>query len=98
MNNLETIQCPYCAETVQKAAKKCKHCGEIIDPQMREIEYLKAQRREGILINNNVVSSTNGDKISFGHLKHFILTLLTGGMWVFIWAILYFTRDRNRYH
>jgi len=23
--------CPYCAETVQDAARKCKHCGEMID-------------------------------------------------------------------
>lgn len=31
-----TIACPYCAETVLAAAKKCKHCQEIIDPALRE--------------------------------------------------------------
>ncbi len=27
-----TKSCPFCAETVLTAAKKCKHCGEFLDP------------------------------------------------------------------
>lgn len=27
--------CPYCAETVHSEAKKCKHCGEFLDPKLR---------------------------------------------------------------
>jgi TM2 domain-containing membrane protein YozV len=26
-----TKQCPYCAETIHRDAKKCKHCGEFLD-------------------------------------------------------------------
>ncbi len=33
----ETKDCPYCREPVALAAKKCKHCGEII--QEREKKY-----------------------------------------------------------
>ena len=25
------IKCPYCAEVIAAAAKKCKHCGEFLD-------------------------------------------------------------------
>ena len=31
----ETKACPYCGETVLKAAKKCKHCREILSPALR---------------------------------------------------------------
>lgn len=30
------IRCPYCAELVAFAAKKCKHCGEFFDPATRQ--------------------------------------------------------------
>jgi TM2 domain-containing membrane protein YozV len=31
-----TIRCPYCAEEISAAAKKCKHCGEFLDSTLRE--------------------------------------------------------------
>lgn len=37
----QTKSCPYCAETINVAAIKCKHCGEIFDNNLR------ASRQQG---------------------------------------------------
>jgi predicted nucleic acid-binding Zn ribbon protein len=30
------VRCPYCAEVIAAAAKKCKHCGEFLDQTLRQ--------------------------------------------------------------
>jgi hypothetical protein len=45
----EQKPCPFCAEPVRAEAKKCKHCGETLDPAMRaaeEAERGRQRRRE----------------------------------------------------
>src|SRR5262249_51238413 len=32
----EIRQCPFCSEKILATARKCKHCGEIIDPELKE--------------------------------------------------------------
>jgi DNA-directed RNA polymerase subunit M/transcription elongation factor TFIIS len=32
----ERTQCPYCSEIILTTARKCKHCGEILDAELRE--------------------------------------------------------------
>lgn len=48
---MATIECPYCSELVNAKSRKCKHCGEILDPQMREIEMLKRQGTSQVFMN-----------------------------------------------
>lgn len=40
-----TKQCPFCAEQIHIDAKKCKHCGEILDDAMREQNKKEAAQR-----------------------------------------------------
>lgn len=96
--NTEMKDCTYCAEKIAKQAKKCKHCGEILDAQMRDIEALK--KNQNVIVNNNNNNNNNNGVLvlrRFPHLFHFILTLLTGGLWLFVWVLHYIFRDKNYY-
>ena len=42
--------CPYCQEEVKKEAKKCKHCGEILDVALRAAEEAKKNHQEGTFL------------------------------------------------
>jgi hypothetical protein len=37
-----TRKCPFCAEEILAEAKKCKHCGEYVDPPVRR--FLRSMR------------------------------------------------------
>lgn len=88
----EQIKCIYCDELISKNAKKCKHCGSIIDPVLKELEELKSNQAQ------KTISTNLNNKIpyKFG-IGHFILTLLTGGFWLLIWLVLYLGRDKKIY-
>ncbi len=45
MSDAATIACPYCAETILAAAKKCKHCGELIGPHGEGVQALPEKRK-----------------------------------------------------
>ncbi|MCX6170157.1 MAG: hypothetical protein NTX65_12500 [Ignavibacteriales bacterium] len=32
----ETKKCPFCSEEILADARKCKHCGEYLDPSLKE--------------------------------------------------------------
>lgn len=51
-------ECPYCAEKINSRAKKCKHCGEILDSTMRELELLKSHKKDVYVTNNSASSAS----------------------------------------
>lgn len=57
----EVVKCPYCRENIIAGAKKCKHCGEILDPAMRDLEMLKKQSSSSqtTVVNNNNNNNNN---------------------------------------
>lgn len=44
-NTVSTSRCPYCSEEIVSTAKKCKHCGEFLDSDMRNKQREKQSRR-----------------------------------------------------
>lgn len=104
-NELDELkECPYCAEKVSIKAKKCKHCGELLDPVLREVEFLKQQRNQNLIVNNNNNNNNNNgpalgpSKKDYPWGGHLLMTLLTGGLWIIAWMLFYIFRDKSVYN
>lgn len=85
----ETKTCPYCMEQVSAEAKKCKHCGEILDVTLRELENLKKQQNSTVVVNNNNNNNNNnggfvGGAVPAGppksRLVYILLAIFLGGL------------------
>jgi predicted nucleic acid-binding Zn ribbon protein len=45
-----TKKCPYCAEAILADARKCKHCGEMLDAKPLVIEQTGKQYKKEMLL------------------------------------------------
>jgi len=72
----ETKTCPLCGEDVALLAKKCKHCGEILDPTLRELQEVKRDLIQLKASPNNTSFSAAGSsqksKLAAGLLGFFL--------------------------
>lgn len=83
---VKTKFCKFCGEKIPEDAVMCTHCG-------RQVEELKANKPDNIIINNSASSSSSASNINQGPIrkKHSILfdlfmICITGGFWI-IWMI-----------
>jgi hypothetical protein len=91
IENVEEVKalCPYCDEEISPSAKKCKHCGEMLDVALRREQ--RRQQREQRAYNNQqvVINQTVEVANSFPHSLHLVLTIFTCGAWLPIWILHY---------
>ena len=81
-----TRNCDYCGERILASAKKCKHCGEILDVALREAREAKAiglGQGQPLVITNNMIASSSiavdGGMAAFSRkplLRSFLLMVL----------------------
>ncbi|BAB51283.1 hypothetical protein [Mesorhizobium japonicum] len=101
---ISTIDCPYCAEPINAKSKKCKHCGEILDPQMREIEFLKSQKHAPQVFMNaggGAAAAASGAGMilrRFPHWFHILLSIITSGLWLPGYILMYLFRNKRYYY
>lgn len=85
---VSTKPCPFCAEQIQPEAKKCKHCGEILDVALRAAQApltppptpaaAPAPAVHITNVNHNVVHA--GQRPRWSRVVAFILSLFIPGL------------------
>ena len=78
----DSVECPFCAEPISPRAKKCRHCGEMLDATLRKAEEaLRASERGSNVYMNAAVAAVP----QYGHTPKsrttaVVLALLLGGI------------------
>jgi hypothetical protein len=96
----DTAPCPFCSEQVLASAKKCKHCGEFLDPALRAASRggPSAVAASTVIVNNAnrpaprrlvVYRNPMRDFLPW-HIVHMVLTIVTCGIWSPVWVIHWF--------
>ncbi|MBC2778445.1 hypothetical protein [Parasphingopyxis marina] len=82
------IECPMCAETISIRAKRCRHCGELLNADHREADVAErllaredaANRAAGIMTEEGTSILTR----PFSPVTDIALGVLTLGLWALI--------------
>jgi hypothetical protein len=87
--------CDYCGEAILIAARKCKHCGEMLDPSLRAAE--EAQRSADWASTPAGPGSTVvvESPREFPHLIHAVITVFFCGAWLPVWILHYALSGRE---
>ena len=102
---IDTVSCPFCVEPIRRGALKCKHCREMLDPQlltMREAQRTPRTSASHVdCLQQNFafrkVTADDPPQHDFPHVMHLIVTIPTLGLWIPIWFIHYMLRNRHHY-
>lgn len=82
VSEVDTVECPFCAEQINRRARKCRHCGETVDVAMRKAEEaLRASERQGnVYMNAAVGTPTAPARPAKSRSAAILLALFLGGL------------------
>jgi phage shock protein C len=69
--------CPFCAEEIQDAAVKCKHCGEFLSPSVSSPETNLASRRLTRSVTDCKLSGVCGGLAVYANMDPTLIRLLS---------------------
>lgn len=92
-----TRACPFCSETIQGTAVKCRHCGEFLDPALRAAALTPSQQViVSTPVNVRTVQQVVTPRRGFNHGVHLVLTIMTFGLWLPIWILAWLIHALGR--
>jgi hypothetical protein len=86
----EMKTCPYCGERILAVARKCRYCGEYLDPRLRDTESAP-----GELDRYLIPTGRPGSAIAAGYLGLFSLLPLFGIVSIIVSLVALRTLKRN---
>ena len=73
-----TKPCPFCGEQIMETAKKCKHCGEFLDPVLRASTQKTCNTQPEKIVVQNVQDQKQSDISSKSRMTYVLLDLFFG--------------------
>jgi hypothetical protein len=93
--NTQYKTCDYCGESILAAARKCKHCGEMLDsfPAVRAAEEAQPDWA-GAPAGRGSADAVKPPR-PFPHLIHAVITVVLCGAWLPVWILHYALSGRE---
>jgi phage shock protein PspC (stress-responsive transcriptional regulator) len=81
--------CPYCAESIQDAAIKCRHCGSTLEGSLLSSTWYRVRHGKKIAGVCAGLAEQFGISVTALRLAMVLLVLLGGGVGLIVYAVLW---------
>jgi phage shock protein PspC (stress-responsive transcriptional regulator) len=81
--------CPYCAESIQDAAVKCRHCGSMLEGSLLSSTWYRSRHGKKIAGVCAGLAEQFGISVTALRLAMVLLVLLGGGVGLIVYVVLW---------